>query len=271
MPAEVGRDRFVAVDLCGAQLRVYGQGRVARVPAAVFGDDAGALSFGSEALRLGGAQPAGLEPALPDWIDDDYLALGAGLHRVRELLRALLVHAVSQVWTGPAAPELLLVAAPEYWGGRRRGLLGAVAAGVAARVELVSSARAVFAGALLEDPGLDVRKVVVLEQEPERVLAWAMPGANPWRGTARALPLARVEGMPCAQSLGELIGRAAGPGLHPSAVLVAPRGVGELSAALAGSLPAHCRVVDGDCALRGVVDLAARQSAQFQAPARVWD
>lgn len=283
--APAARPSFVAIDLTRADARAFADGRVARVPAAVFGDEAGGVCFGDQAVRRGLTAPAGLEPALPEWIDDDVLALGMGLHRVPDLLRGLLAHAISGVWPGLdqagldrrvlSGPELLVLVVPEHWGGPRRGLIARCAAGLAGHVELLSSAKAILLGALADAPGTDLRKVVVVEQERDRALAWVLPatGTAPSPRAGEALASAIVDGSPCGGGpagecvdsavLSRLLRRAVGSGLPESAVMIAPRGGRELPAALWAAVPAHSQIVDGDCALRGAVMFGNSASGQF--------
>lgn len=265
----------VAIDLTREELRGYGSGKVIRWPAAVFGDDAGNLAFGDEAVRLGRAAPAGLEPRLLDWIDDGHLALSRRLHGVGDMLRGLLQRAVADVCGPGPAPDLAVLAVPEYWGGPRRGVLEHAAAGVARRVEVVSSASAILAGALLDFPDLDLRKVVVVEREHDRLVAALAPDPSSRltdaRGDRASLvallrdgPSGEAVDDPDATGLVGLVARAAGPGLPASAVVIAPRGGRELPTALwAMAMGANARVVDADCALRGAVSLAESLSAQF--------
>ena len=276
MPAE--RSDFVALDLTREQVRGYGRGRVIRAPAAVFGGDGGSLAFGAEAVRRGLTEPARLEPRLLDWVDDEHLALGSRLFEVGDLLRALLWHVMGEVRTaaeptGQSAPELLVVTVPECWGGPRRVVVERAAAGLARRVELASSATAILAGALLDFPELDLRKVVVVEQERDRALAAVVANPTALLPTERNAPTPQVSlmaGTPCGTGedvdmavVGELVARAAGPGLAESALVIAPRGGRELPAALWRAAPGHARVVDGDCALRGAVAFARKLSSQL--------
>ncbi|WP_038171809.1 hypothetical protein [Tomitella biformata] len=273
MPGEgpIGGPSFVALDLTRADLRGYRDGAVRRMPAAVFGDDSGGLAFGDAALSRGHAAPAGVETCLLDWVDDQHLALGARLYEVEHLLRALLEHAVRGLGGlvgGAPTPDLLVVTVPEYWGGPRRGVLERGAAGLAHRVELVSSSTAILAGALADFPDSDLRKVVVAEQERERAVAYVVANPTqllPAEREGSALPLVVHDGPPSDDAAGvaalwSLVGRAAGQGLAASTVVIAPRGVRELPAELWRKAPAQVRIVDGDCALRGAVVLAQRVS-----------
>lgn len=250
MPGEA-RQSFVAVDLARGQTRAYAQGQVLRSPAAVFAGEDGAVCFGEQALRRGLTAPEAFEPRLPEWIDDEYLALGAALYQVGDLLRGLLREAVSGVWPSPTPPDALVLVVPEYWGGPRRGVIGGCAEGLAPRVELLSSAKALLLGAAADRPGMDLRKPVVVEQEQDRAVAWALsPGGE-------ALGSAVVDGYPCdgdGSELKALVRRAVGGGLAESALVIAPRGGRELSAALWAAVPAHGQIMDGDCALRGAVE-----------------
>ena len=168
----VGRASYAAIDLTRGEVRGYADGRVLRCPAAVFADEAGTLSFGRAAIRLGLTAPDRLEAALPDWIGDGHLALGTHLFWVADLLRGLLQHVLGGLGASDSKLDLLVLTVPGYWGGPRLNTLDHCAGGLAGRVEFASSATAILAGALLDFPELDLRKVLVLEQEVDRAIAY---------------------------------------------------------------------------------------------------
>lgn len=266
-----------ALDLSRTTLRGYRDGRALRMPAAVFGDDSGHLAFGDEAVRRGLADPAGLEAALPVWVDDEHLALSTRLHRVGDLLTGLLSHAlVALRGVGVGAHgeplDLLVLAVPGHWGGPRRGVVERCAAelraaGLARDIEIVSSTAAILAGAVADRPGLDLRKVVVVEGEADRLQACVV--AEPERllrsggGPEQPMTLreARDEDLEPA-AVWDLVVQASGPGLPASTVLIAPRGGREAGAELWHGAPDHVRILDGDCALRGAMEIARTLSTR---------
>lgn len=238
-----------------------------RMPAAVFGDAAGDLTFGDEALRRGHFDPAGLEPALPEWVDDEWVALSSVLHRVGDLLRGLLRHGVLALGGHGGLPEPVdvVLTAPGHWGGPRRAVLERCLAqlcadGVASRHGIISSTDAILAGALTGRADLDLRKVVVVEQEADRLLARVVSEPALARGDgAGGIPFTVLDasgfgaGGPDAAALGNLIVRAAGPGLPASTVLIAPRGGPHPDARQWRHVPGRVLVLDSDCALRGAI------------------
>lgn len=89
------------------------------------------LWTGDAHVERGGAPAVGPEPAVPNFVDCDHLALGSAAVPMRDALVSVLTSELA------APPDVVVIAHPTHWGGPRRSLLHAAASRIAASAELV--------------------------------------------------------------------------------------------------------------------------------------
>jgi actin-like ATPase involved in cell morphogenesis len=121
---------------------------VPSMPSAVlFGHD-GSLIVGRDAIRLGRAAPARLEPRPKSRLDEDVVLLGDRTVPVLDLVRAVLTRLCDEVRRTAGAPvDHLVLTYPADWGTVRLGRFARVLDGLAARTSLVPEPVAAAAAA----------------------------------------------------------------------------------------------------------------------------
>jgi molecular chaperone DnaK len=131
---------------------------------AVYAAPDGTLFVGQEADRQAAVDPSRYEPHPKRRIDEPELLLGAGVHQVRDVIRAVLSRAVAEGQrVGGGAVDQLVLTHPADWGAVRTRVLRQAANGLGTRIVLVPEpvAAAVFYSASF--PGPRDRPIAVLD------------------------------------------------------------------------------------------------------------
>ncbi|MGQ0842236.1 Hsp70 family protein [Actinokineospora sp.] len=133
-------------------------------PSAVFAERDGRLITGRDALRLGAAEPARLEPNPKARIDDGEILLGDTVVPVAAAVRAVLAELVAHACrAAPGTVQHLVLTHPADWGANRLGTLLAAARGLAPRVSAVPEPVAAAAWFSRHDALADGQSVAVLD------------------------------------------------------------------------------------------------------------
>jgi molecular chaperone DnaK len=138
----------VAVSVRGREPQVVVVDGAPLMSSAVYAAPDGTLFVGQEAERQAAVDPSRYEPHPKRRIDEPELLLGASVHKVREVIRAVLSRAVAEarrVGGGDPVDQLVLTH-PADWGAIRTRVLRQAGNGLASRIALVPEpvAAAVF-------------------------------------------------------------------------------------------------------------------------------
>ncbi|TDV47167.1 type VII secretion-associated protein [Actinophytocola oryzae] len=154
----------VAVSVRGREPQVVAVDGTPLMSSAVYAAPDGTLFVGQEADRQAAVDPSRYEPHPKRRIDEPELLLGTSVHKVRDVIRAVLSRAVAEgqrVGGGPV--DQLVLTHPAEWGAIRTRVLRQAGNGLGARIVLVPEpvAAAVFYSASF--PGQHDGPVAVLD------------------------------------------------------------------------------------------------------------
>ncbi|HEX6357049.1 type VII secretion-associated protein [Actinophytocola sp.] len=155
----------ISVSVRGREPQVVAVDGAPLMSSAVYAAPDGTLFVGQEADRQAAVDPARYEPHPKRRIDEPELLLGASVHKVRDVIRAVLSRAVAEAQrVGGGSVDQLVLTHPADWGGIRTRVLRQAGNGLAARIVLVPEpvAAAVFYAASFPDALRD-RAVAVLD------------------------------------------------------------------------------------------------------------
>jgi molecular chaperone DnaK len=153
----------ISVSVRGREPQVVAVDGAPLMSSAVYAAPDGTLFVGQEADRQAAVDPSRYEPHPKRRIDEPELLLGASVHRVRDVIRAVLSRAVAEGQrVGGESVDQLVLTHPADWGAIRTRVLRQAGNGLAARIVLVPEpvAAAVFYAASF--PGGE-RPVAVLD------------------------------------------------------------------------------------------------------------
>jgi len=154
----------VSVSVRGREPQVVAVDGAPLMSSAVYAASDGTLFVGQEADRQAAVDPSRYEPHPKRRIDEPELLLGASVHKVRDVIRAVLSRAVAEGQrVGGEAVDTLVLTHPADWGAVRTRVLRQAGNGLGARIVLVPEpvAAAVFYAASFPSPG--DRPVAVLD------------------------------------------------------------------------------------------------------------
>jgi molecular chaperone DnaK len=155
----------VAVSSGGREPQVVAVDGAPLMSSAVYAAPDGTLFVGQEADRQAAVDPSRYEPHPKRRIDEPELLLGASVHKVRDVIRAVLSRAVAEAQRVGGGPvDQLVLTHPADWGGIRTRVLRQAGNGLATRIVLVPEpvAAAVFYAASFPGPRRD-QAVAVLD------------------------------------------------------------------------------------------------------------
>jgi type VII secretion-associated protein (TIGR03931 family) len=156
----------IAVSVRGREAQVVVVDGAPLMSSAVYAAPDGTLFVGQEADRQAAVDPSRYEPHPKRRIDETELLLGADVHKVRDVIRAVLSRAVAEAQrvAGGGSVDQLVLTHPADWGGIRTRVLRQAGNGLAARIALVPEpvAAAVFYAASFPGAQGD-RPVAVLD------------------------------------------------------------------------------------------------------------
>lgn len=153
----------ISVSVRGREPQVVAVDGSPLMSSAVYAAPDGTLFVGQEADRQAAVDPSRYEPHPKRRIDEPELLLGASVHKVRDVIRAVLSRAVAEGQrVGGGAVDQLVLTHPADWGAIRTRVLRQAGNGLGARIALVPEpvAAAVFYAASFPGPE---RAVAVLD------------------------------------------------------------------------------------------------------------
>lgn len=154
----------ICVSVRGREPQVVAVDGAPLMSSAAYAAPDGTLFVGQEAERQAAVDPARFEPHPKRRIDEPELLLGVSVHKVRDVIRAVLSRAVAEAErVGGRAVDQLVLTHPADWGAFRTRVLRQAGTGLGARMVLVPEpvAAAVFYTASF--PGPRDRPVAVLD------------------------------------------------------------------------------------------------------------
>lgn len=137
----------IAVSVRGREPQVVAVDGAPLMSSAVYAADDGTLFVGQEADRQAAVDPSRFEPHPKRRIDEPELLLGASVHKVRDVIRAVLSRAVAEAQrVGGGTVDQLVLTHPADWGAIRTRVLRQAGNGLGAHIALVPEpvAAAVF-------------------------------------------------------------------------------------------------------------------------------